>query len=100
MASGAGSWSHGRACAWGACCRVEESAQPRSRFAFRWGRLTEDAAAAAGPRALRVPGAAGTRGRGGGGTGADSAPRLGVSYHAGVLVFGGFPRGPQPPIEC
>lgn len=38
----------------------------------------------------------------GGGTGAESAPRLGVSYLAAVLVFGGFPRGPQPPppIEC
>lgn len=31
----------------------------------------------------------------GGGTGAESAPWLGVSYHAAVLVFGGFPRAPR-----
>ena len=31
----------------------------------------------------------------GGGTGAESAPCLGISYHAAVLVFGGFPRAPS-----
>lgn len=42
------------------------------------------AADAAGPRA---PGAAGTRGWGRGGPRPSSAPRLGISYRASVLVF-------------
>ena len=68
-------------------------ADPLSRSGFRRGQLAADAAA--GPRALLarlgLPGL-------GGGAGADPAPRLGVSYHAAVLVFWRFPSTP-PPFE-
>ena len=93
MASEAGSWSHGRARAWGACCRVLESAQPRSRSAFRWGPLTENAAAAAGPRVLGVPGAAGTQGRDRGGV--RSTPRS-ILPRCGARIWR-FPAAPSPP---
>lgn len=83
MASGAGSWSIGRVCAWGGYRGGREPAQPCSR-----GPPAADAAATAGPRAPSAPGAAGTRGRGRGG--ARLTPRNILSTHL-YLCFGGSP---------
>lgn len=76
-----GELESGRACAWGGCRGGREPAQPRSPGPAPAGaRPLPTLPARALPARPGLPGL-------GGGTGAEPAPRLGISYHVSVLLF-------------
>lgn len=83
--SGAGSWSLGRACAWGGCRGGRELVQPCSPCPAPTEALPPPTPLPLRARALPVrPGLPGLMG----GAGPGPAPRLGVSYHASLCSGG------------